>query len=60
MDERVTVLINEETMFILGGENIMKPDQTFKLFLTSLTEGRERCVKDAHWALCPLHPVRKR
>jgi hypothetical protein len=41
VNERVTVLACKHTMYILGGETIMEPDQTFKQFLTSLTEDRE-------------------
>jgi len=30
VNERVTVFAYEQTTFILGGENVMEPDQTLK------------------------------
>jgi hypothetical protein len=42
VNEGVTLLSHERTTFILGGKDIMEPDQTFKWFLTSVTEVAEK------------------
>lgn len=41
MNERVTVLSHEQTIVILGCENIVESDHMFRYFLISLTEGKE-------------------
>jgi hypothetical protein len=57
MNEKVAVLTHDQTIFILGGENIMEPDTIHVVSYVTIREQREhelRCVWETHICiLCP-------